>query len=187
MNARLRLSAALVAALLATAAQAQPHVRPGLWEETVTTKTDNAQANAAMEQMKQRIAAMTPEQRAAMEKMMGGHAMPMSGAPNVMRVCITKEQAERSFTPEGNGGHCSRSNVSTSGSITKFDYACESTHSTVTGHGVFTAMGDTGFSVISSSDMVGTKTTMHIDSQIAGKFISSNCGDVKPVELPPQK
>ena len=186
MNARLRLSIALATALLAAAAQAQPHVRPGLWEETVTSKTDNAQANAAMEQMKQRLAAMTPEQRAAMEKMMGGHAMPGSGAPNVMRVCITKEQAERSFTPEGNG-HCTRTNISTSGSTTKFDFACQSAHSTITGHGVFTAMGDTGFAVSSTADTVTTKMTMHIQSDITGKFISSDCGDVKPFETPPQK
>ena len=185
MTARLRASAAFVLTLLAVAAQAQSHLRPGLWEETVTSRTDNAQMNAAMEQMKQRMAAMTPEQRAAMEKMMGGHALPGSGAPNVIRVCITKEQAERNFTPDSNG-HCSRTNVSTSGSTTRFDFACQSAHSTITGHGVFTAMGDSAFAVSSTADTVTTKMTMHIQSDIAGKYISSDCGDVKPVEMPPQ-
>ena len=186
MNARLRVSAALATTLLAVTAQAQSHLRPGLWEETVTSKTDNAQANAAMEQMKQRLAAMSPEQRAAMEKAMGGHALPGSGAPNVIRVCITKEQAERSFAPDGNG-RCTRTNVSTSGSTTKFDFACQSAHGTVTGHGAFTAMGDSAFAVSSSADTVSPKMTMHIQSDVAGKFISTDCGDVKPVEMPPQK
>ena len=184
MTTRLRVSAALACTLLAAAVQAQTHMRPGLWEETVTTRTDNAQMNAAMEQMKQRMAAMTPEQRAAMEKMMGGHAMPGSGAPNVIRVCITKEQAERNFAPDSNG-HCSRTNVSTSGNTTKFDFACESAHSAITGHGVFTAMGDSAFAVSSTADTVSSKMTMHVQSDIAGKYISSDCGDVKPVVAPP--
>ena len=75
MNARHRLLIACAVALPTVVALAQqPHIRPGLWEETVQVKSDNAQMNAAMEQMRQRMAAMTPEQRAAMEKAMGGHA-----------------------------------------------------------------------------------------------------------------
>ncbi len=186
MNARLRLSVACAAALLGASVQAQSHLKPGLWEETVTSKTDNAQANAAMEQMKQRLAAMSPEQRAAMEKMMGGHAMPGSGAPNVLRVCITKEQADRNFTPEANS-HCTRSNISTSGNTTRFDMSCVMTHTTMTGHGTFTNQGDSAFTVTSSADTVSSKSTMHVDSEIVGKFVSSDCGDVKPYVAPPAK
>ena len=99
MNARLRLSTACAAALLTAAAQAQTHVRPGLWEEQITLKTDNAQANAAMAQMKDKLASMPPEQRAAIEKMMAGHGhgIGAGGAPNTVRTCITKEQVERGF------------------------------------------------------------------------------------------
>jgi hypothetical protein len=186
MNARLRLSVACAAALLGAAAQAQSHLKPGLWQETVTSKTDNAQANAAMEQMKQRLAAMSPEQRAAMEKMMGGHALPGSGAPNVIRVCITAEQAQRNFAPDHNG-HCTRNNVNTSGNTTQFDMSCVMAHGTMTGHGAFTNMGDSAFAITSTADVVDTKMTMHIQSDIAGKFISSDCGDVKPYVAPPAK
>jgi hypothetical protein len=186
MNACLRLSAACAVALLGTAAQAQSHLKPGLWEETVTSKSDNAQAMAAMEQMKQRMAAMSPEQRAAMEKMMGGRGMPGSGAPNVLRVCITKEQAERNFAPDQNG-HCTRSNVSTSGNTTKFDISCVTPHSTMTGHGTFTDMGGSAFAITSTADVVSPRTTMHIQNDIAGKFLSSDCGDVKPYVAPPAK
>lgn len=186
MNARLRLSLALAAALVAAGAHAQVHLRPGLWEETVTSKTDNAQANAAAEQMKQRLASMTPEQRAAMEKMMGGRGLPGSGAPGAMRVCITKEQVERGMTPEGNG-HCTRSNVVRSGNVTHFDFSCTTGHSTSTGHGAFTEMGDSAFAVSTTSDTVSPKMTMHIQSEVAGKFISSDCGAVKPFEAPAPK
>jgi hypothetical protein len=41
------------------------------------------QANAAMAQMQERLEKMTPEQRAQMEKMMGGMALPGGGKPPV--------------------------------------------------------------------------------------------------------
>lgn len=186
MNHRLRLLAAAIVAMCGTA-HADPHMRPGLWEETVSVKSDDAQANAAMEQMKARMAAMPPEQRAAMEKMLAGHGVGLSpGAPNTLRVCVTQAQVDRGFQPE-DSGHCSRSNVSTSGSTTSFDYACKSERSSVTGHGTFTALGDSAFKASSSTDMVSAKTTRHLQSDISGKFVSSDCGDVKPAAAPPAK
>ena len=187
MNVRHRLLVACAVALPATLVLAQqPHIRPGLWEESVSIKTDDPKANAAIEQMKERMASMPPEQRAAMEKMMASHGMGMTGTPSAMRVCITKEQIARGFHPEDHG-HCSRANVATSGSVTKFDFACQSEHSNVTGHGTFTEMGDTAFAVNSVADTVSDKRTMHIQSDMTGKFVSSDCGDVKPMEPPPAK
>ena len=189
MNARLRLRlvAGAVGALSAAAAFAEPHMRAGLWEENVSVKTDNAQANAAMEQMKEKLASMPPEQRAAIEKMMASHGMGTTpGAPNTLRVCITQEQVDRGFKPE-DSGRCSRSSVSTSGNVTNFDFACKSEHSSVTGHGKFTAMGDTAFAVTTTADNVSPHATMHIQSDITGKFVSSDCGDVKPMQTPPAR
>jgi hypothetical protein len=188
MRTQSRLLVAAIAALSGTAVLAQPRIRPGLWEETVAIKTDNAQANAAMEQMKARLASMPPEQRAAMERMMASHGMGTSpgGAPNVVRVCITKEQIDRGFTPDRDR-HCSRMNVSTSGNVTSFDFACNSEQHKVTGHGTFTAMGDTAFAVSTVADTASQKMAMHVQSDIAGKFVSGNCGDVKPMETPPAK
>ena len=185
MNARL-LSTVCAAALLSVAAQAQAqsHVRPGLWEEAITVKTDNAQANAAMEQMKDKLASMPPEQRAAIEKMMAGHGMGMGGAPSSIRVCITKEQAERDFTPDSSG-RCQRNSVVRSGNVVKFDFTCTSARTDIHGHGVLTLMGDTAFAVSSSADVVSNNTMTHTQTDLAGKFVSSDCGNVKPIETPP--
>jgi len=188
MKTRSRLLIAGAAALCGSAVLAQPHIRPGLWEETVAIKTDNAQANAAMEQMKARLASMPPEQRAAMEKMMASHGMGTTpgGAPNVMRVCITKEQIDRGFTPDRDQ-HCSRMNMNTSGNVTAFDFVCNSEQHKVSGHGTFTTMGDTAFAVSTVADTASQKTAMHVQSDISGKFVSANCGDVKPMETPPAR
>ncbi len=186
MKTRSRLLFAGVAALSATAVLAQPHVRPGLWEESVAIKTDNAQANAAMEQMRARLASMPPEQRAAIEKMMASHGVGTApgGSPNVVRVCITKEQIARGFTPDRDK-HCQRMNVSNSGNVTTFDFVCNSDNRNVTGHGTFTAVSDTAFAVSTVADTSSQKSAMHVQSDISGKFVSSNCGDVKPMETPP--
>ena len=188
MNRRLSLSVAAVMALSGTLAHAEPRMRPGLWEETVQVKSDNPQANAAMEQMKAKLAAMPPEQREAIEKMMASHGVGVApgGAPDTLRVCVTQEQVDRGFKPEDNG-RCSRSNVSTSGSTTSFDYACKSERSTVSGHGTFTAMGDSAFKASTATDTVSAKTTMHIQSDISGRFVSGDCGDVKPAVAPQVK
>lgn len=188
MNARHHLLVACALALPGAAALAEPHLRPGLWEQTVDVKSDDPKQQAAMEQMKQmreRMASMPPEQRAMMEKMMSSHGVAMGAAGNSIRVCITKEQADRGFTPQDNG-HCSRSNVSSSGNTTRFDFACKSEHAETTGHGVFVASGDSAFTATAATDIVTQRGKSHMDSQIAGKFISTDCGDVKPV-TPPAK
>jgi hypothetical protein len=186
MNARLRLAAVLAIALPGLAVQAQSHLRAGLWEEKISAKTDNAQMNAAQEQMKERLAAMTPEQRAAMEKAMSAHGMAMGapGGPTALRVCITKEQAERDFTPDSNG-HCTRTDVVRSGNTTRFNFACGNGKTTINGDGVFTQMGDSAFAVSTNADTTMHGGPTHIHSEIAGKFVSSDCGNVKPVVTPP--
>ena len=187
MHARHRLLVAAALALpFALALAQQPHIRPGLWEETIKLKTDDAQANAAMEQMQQRLAAMPPDQRAMVEKMMAGHGMGMGASGNTVRVCITKEQIARGFHPEDRG-HCSRTKITSSGSTTNFDFACQSERDTITGHGSFTEMGDSAFAMTSVADVVSQKATHHVESGINGKFVSGDCGDVKPMEPPPAR
>ena len=103
-----------------------------------------------------------------------------------LRVCITKEQIARGFHPEDKG-RCSRTKVSNSGNVTSFDFACQNERDSITGHGTFTEMGDTAFAVTTVADTVTQKETRHMESNIAGKFVSSDCGDVKPMEMPPAK
>ena len=192
MTARLRASvlvlvrAGLVAAgLLAfAAAQAQTRPLPGLWEETMTTKSDNTQADAAMAQMKEKLAAMPPEQRKAIEQMMAAHGKGAGGAPNAFRVCMTKEQVDREFVPDANNGHCAHHTVEHSGNVTKFTFTCEG-KTQVSGQGVFTMGDPKSFSVSSDADMVMQGKPSHIHSDLVGHYVSSDCGDVKPIVLPP--
>lgn len=181
MNARLRLLLACTTAFAgAASAQAQVHIKPGLWENTVTITSDNP----AMEQMKARLAAMPPEQRAQMEKLIPG--LVPGGAPNSIRVCISKDQAAREMTPD-NDGRCTRTNIVRSGDTTRFDFTCKSTRSDVSGHGSFTRISDNAYTATSTAAMVSKGATTHMQSDISSKFISGDCGDVKPIEPPPAR
>ena len=110
--------------------------------------------------------------------------MAPGGAPNTIRVCITREQAARDLTPD-NDGRCQRTNVVRSGNTTEFDFTCKSARSDVSGHGSFTRVSDNAYTATSSAAMVTKSTTTHMTSDIASRFISSDCGDVKPIATPP--
>lgn len=137
MNQRLGMSVAaiLCAGLIATPATAQT-MKAGLWE--ITNKMggsgeQGAKMAAAQAQMQKEMAAMSPEQRKQMEKMMGQQGVGMSpcaGGGMATRICITKEMAARNETPAQTQGDCKQEQ-------------------------------------------------MTMDAQ--GKFVSSDCGSVKPI------
>ncbi len=168
---------------LCGAARAQLPLQPGLWEETMSMKSDNAQRDAAMAQMRDKLASMPPEQRKKIEDMMAANGVGTGAAPNSLRVCLTKEQIARDFVPDGNNGHCSHKRVSQSGNSTTFSFACEGAHP-VSGQGVFTLADARSFTVSSDADMVVQGKPSHMHTDVAGHFVSSDCGDVKPVTSP---
>ena len=169
------------------AAQAQMHLAPGLWEESISFKSDNPQMNAAMAQMQERLAAMPPEQRKQVEQQMAARGMGIgSNGLRTLRICISKEQAARDFVPD-RGGKCSRQDVVRSGNTINFAFTCSEGRGQVTGKGVATFNDPKSFAVSSDSDVNDQGRAMHIHSDVTGRFLSADCGDVKPFEAPPAR
>jgi len=81
--------------LISTQASAQVRMRPGLWEHSFTVKSQSGQMEKAMADMQQQMASMPPEQRKMMEDMMAKQGMSMGAQGRSVKMCITKEQAER--------------------------------------------------------------------------------------------
>ncbi|MGN6527904.1 MAG: DUF3617 family protein [Burkholderiaceae bacterium] len=179
-----RLARLVVPVLLAAgtlAAQAQTHPAPGLWEEQVTVKSDDAQMEAAMARMKERLAAMPPDQRRMVEAQMAARGVATGAAPHSVRVCISKEQADRGFVPDRNDdGKCTRQELKRSSSGIDFAYSCNEGDTQVTGHGSAVFGDSKSFSVTTESDIRNPRHPMHMSSRIVGRFVSSDCGDVKP-------
>jgi hypothetical protein len=181
MSRHVRPAAVLLFAFGALGAQAQTHPEPGLWEERISVKSDGAEMDAAMAQMKERLASLPPDQRRMIEQRMAAQGVGLGGAPHSVRVCITKEQAARDFVPDRNGdGKCTRQEMSRSGNTIRFAYTCGEGDTQVTGQGSAVLADGRAFTVTTESDVKNPRHPMHVSSRIEGRFVASDCGDVKP-------
>jgi len=180
----LRLAAAACAALLAAASHAQTHLAPGLWEQQVTMKSDNAELDAQMARMKEQMASLPPEQKAMVEKMMASRGMGLGGGAHAIRMCLTKEQAERD-TPPQHDGRCSQQDFTRSGSTMTYKFTCQGQGGQpMTGEGTFTLDGPKAYTGRSTMNATMQGKPMQVQTDIVGKWVGSDCGDVKPMEAP---
>jgi hypothetical protein len=144
-------------------------LKQGLWE--MTMKSD------AMKAMPK----MSPEQMEQMRKM-GVNIPLMQDGGMVMKVCVTKEMAERDQPPQNEqmGAECKSRNFQRSGSNYSVDIVCDGPHMKGEGKGQGTFSGNERFN--STYDFKGTSggkpTAMH--QETSGKWLAADCGDVKP-------
>ena len=177
-------TALLCAALPAlTAAQT---MKPGLWE--ITTQVQGAaggKMDTAMAEMQKQMANMTPEQRKMIEERMGKHGMKLGAAPGggmQMQMCMTKEMIERNEVGAQQHGDCTQTRSPRSGNTMKFTFECSKPPSK--GEGQVTFNGPESYSM-----RVNTTTTMQgrseaMEMQGSGKWLSADCGNVKPPPMP---
>lgn len=84
------LALVLLAGAAATSAHAQQKMRPGLWEHSMSMKSQSGQLEAAMAQAQKAMASMPPAQRKQMEQMMAAQGIGISSGPQgqTIKVCI---------------------------------------------------------------------------------------------------
>ncbi|PKO41564.1 MAG: DUF3617 domain-containing protein [Betaproteobacteria bacterium HGW-Betaproteobacteria-3] len=160
--------------------------KPGLWEIT-QRMSGSAEMDQAMAQMQQQLAGMSPQQRKAMEDMMGRQGVTMGVAPGAgmaLKVCMTREMIERNEMPSQTEGDCKTTQNSRSGNTLKISFVC--TRPPSTGEGSYTFSGDTGFTsrMKITTPRNGKPETVTMTG--AGKWLAADCGTVKPV-APPKK
>ncbi|AYQ27426.1 MULTISPECIES: DUF3617 domain-containing protein [unclassified Polaromonas] len=165
---------------LATGASAQT-TKPGLWEITNKMQSSSGEMEKAMATMEKQLASMPPEQRKQMQDMMAKQGMSMGssagGAMNV-KMCITKEMAERNELPQQQQGDCKTTQSPRSGNTMKFSYVC--TQPPSSGEGVMTFNGDTAYTMKmnTTTNVKGKAEKMTMDA--SGKWLSADCGNIKP-------
>lgn len=164
------------AILLATAAShcmAADKMKPGLWE--VSIKSD------AMKAMPK----IPPEQLEKMKQM--GIKMPdMQNGAMINKVCYTQEMVDMEKPPAGDNQSCQTKNFTRSGASFTAEMTCNMPNMTGTGviKGSFTQD-----SMTSVSDFKGTMNGQPIShhTETSGKWLGSDCGDVKPFPMPKKK
>ena len=171
--------AALLPLLTAVPALAQK-ITPGLWENSMTMKSGDGEASAAMAQMQQEMARMPPEQRKMMEDMMAKQGVSVSGAGKAItaKVCITPEMASRDELPQTDS-NCKQTSKERSGNTVRFKFVCTGKEA-ASGEGEYTMLNDKqhkGRTVVTST-VKGKPERMEIDP--TGKWLAADCGDLKP-------
>ena len=160
--------------LLSTANAAEFDMRPGLWE--ISTTSD----------LLLLAPAIPPDQMQNLRNLAKEYGMEMPLIENgaaISKVCITQEMAKQKALPNfyQDQTGCVTKSTSRDGNSYKVDFACESAelrgNGTAEGHLTSTEsfLGQTRFTGTARGNPVNEK------ADIAGKWMSANCGAVKPM------
>jgi hypothetical protein len=176
-----RIALSLIALVPCSAAVAQtPAIKPGLWEYRFVTKSRSGELEAAMAEARKQMAAIPPEQRRQMERMMGERGLQLGTSPgsaNVIRVCVGPDEAAR--LDMQSDPRCKQEIVQRTRDTVKVVFSC-SGETPSRGEGTVRFKGDTGFT-----------GTFWVETQVAGKpdrmdvtqegtWLGADCGKLKP-------
>lgn len=180
------------------------NMKPGLWEHTfkltegsmgAITGVQQEQAGQAVEEMKRQMANLPPEQRKMMEDMMAkqgikisdkGIEMPsqnlqISKDGTTVKVCVTQAQIDTGDLPQPE--NCEQNIIQISANIFKTTFVCKGEHP-VRGEGQIAFQGDKAYTGTTKVVTEVNKEMKTIEGIQSGKWLSSDCGSVKP--LPPK-
>lgn len=168
-------------------ASAQEKMRPGLWEHSVKMKTQSGQMEAALAQAQQALASMPPAQRKQMEQMMAAQGLGLgSGAQGqtTVKVCITPEQAAIDHIPQQEG--CTQKVQRVDASTMKVAFSCkaEPGEAPTSGEGTVKFDGPTAYSGHFRIKTSQGGKPEHIDMAQTGRWLSKDCGAIKPAPMP---
>lgn len=166
----------------ASSANAQTQ-KPGLWEiNHQINGAAGSQMAEAMAQMKRQMASMPPEQRKMMEDMMAKQGVGMGANGATVKVCLTKEMVERNEVASTAQPGCTTGFSPRSGNTMKFSYLCAEPPST--GQGQVTFVSDTAYTMTMTAQTTQKGKTEKMDLSASAKWLSADCGAVKPLGVP---
>lgn len=194
----------LAAGLSFNAYAIQVNMKPGLWEHSfkltegsmgAITGAQQEQAGQAMEEMKRQMANLPPEQRKMMEDMMAkqgiklsdkGIEMPsqnihISKDGTTVKVCVTQAQIDSGDLPQPE--NCEQKITQVSAGVFKSTFVCKGEHP-VRGEGQIAFQNDKAYTGTTKVVTEINKEMKTIEGTQSGKWLSSDCGNVKP--LPPK-
>jgi hypothetical protein len=180
MKSKHVLLAALVVA--ATGASAQS-LKPGLWEISQKMQSSSGKMEQGRAKLNQQMANMPPEQRKRVEEMMAKNGVQLgAGGPGggmTVKICMTKEMAERNEMP-AQQGDCKTTQQSRSGNTMKMAFACSKPPSSGEGQVTFVSPEAYNMKMVMSTTVDGKPEKVNMDG--AGKWLGSDCGTIKPLQ-----
>lgn len=161
-------------------------MKPGLWEIRNQVTSPDGQMAGQMAQLRKQLAGMTPAQRAQMEQIMrqhGGAGMPtVTDDGMVVRMCVSREMAERKELPVQQTGNCTQRRVEEAGNGARISFTC--TNPPASGEGRLQMRGDTAYTM--NVDMVSGIGQRKVRTSVsgAGTWLADDCGALAPPAMP---
>lgn len=156
-------------------------MKPGLWENSFTIKSESGKVEKAMSDLKSKMASMPAEQRKMMEEMMSKQGLGMNQQANSVKVCISKEQAKNMEIPQGQNQNCTNEIVNRTNNAVKMKFDCKGAKET-SGEMEFVLTSPTAYN---GKSIIYTKINGkqdRMDMSQNGKWLSSDCGEIKPFQ-----
>lgn len=156
-------------------------MKPGLWEHSVAIKSQSGEVEKAMAQMKKQMDSMPAEQRKMMEEMMAKQGMGISNKGSTVKVCISKEQADKLDIPQDHDGNCKHEVVKRSAKSIKMKFTCTG-ESASSGEGEFTLTSSTSYlgKAVVETQTRGKKERMQMNQ--SGTWLAADCGKIQAIK-----
>lgn len=153
-------------------------IRPGLWEQTMTMQSESGQMEKAMQEMRQQLAALPPEQRQMVEQMMAAQGVKFGEASNSFRICISPEQAklDQLHLVDEN---CSQDILQRSGDVITIKFTCAGNPPSK-GAGEVTILSPTEYKGRALINTVVESKPEQVTIEQVGRWIASDCGNLQP-------
>ena len=181
---------ALSAIALTPASAQQPlqKIRPGLWEHSMSMKSQSGQIEGAMAMAQKAMAALSPDQRKQMEQMMAAKGIQLgkdgNGAQNqTVKACITPAQAAMDELPQQAG--CTQQVDRVDTSTLKIAFQCKGNARTppTSGEGTVQLQGPEAYTGQFRIKTAISGKPEQIDMAQSGKWLSDQCASNKPVPM----
>ena len=158
-------------------------MKPGLWEITSKNTGRSPEMEKGMAEAQKSMESMPAEQRKMMQDMMAkkGITMGKPGGAMSIKLCMTQEMIDRNEVG-AQQGNCSRTSSQRSGNTLKFKVECSNPPSSSEGQITFVSADAYTSSMQINSSIEGKPRTMTMES--SGKFLSTDCGSIKPIAMP---
>lgn len=182
MKTLTRSALALSGLLAAVTGQAQ-NIKPGLWEIQQKMQSSSGEMEQAMTRARDQMANMPPEQRKMVEEMMARNGVAMQpgggGGAMTVRVCISREMAERNEVPAQDRGDCKTTMSPRVGNTQRMKFTCANPPSS--GEGEWTFLGPEAYTMKmqTTTQVQGRPQTMNMDG--SARWKSADCGNLRPV------
>lgn len=161
-------------------ANAGVNLQPGLWEIDTTMKSKSGNFEKMVGGLQaQALKNMPPEHRKMYQDSLAQQGIiKLDGGNTIIRDCITKEQVERMGIPKMSKG-CAQDVISQTGNNIKLKFKCTGQFK-ATGEGEFKAESPKAYTITSHMDAMLAEQMDKLDVNSKGKWLSSDCGNIKP-------